>query len=53
LQAVYAATAETYHPDQRIADDYELDARFLPIAEVRALALSPVQWMFLDTVAVQ
>jgi 8-oxo-dGTP pyrophosphatase MutT (NUDIX family) len=53
LQAVYAATAETYHPDQRIADDYELDARFLPIAEVRALALSPVQWMFLDAVAVQ
>ena len=53
LQAVYAATAETYHPDQRIADDYELDARFLPIAEIRALPLSPIQRMFLDVAAVQ
>jgi hypothetical protein len=34
-------------------DDYELDARFLPIAEVRALSLSPVQRMFLDAAAVQ
>jgi len=48
LQVVFTAVAEAYHPDQRIVDDYELDARFLPLAEVRALALSPVQWMFLD-----
>ncbi|HEY7022164.1 MAG TPA: NUDIX hydrolase [Ktedonobacterales bacterium] len=53
LQVVYTAVAEAYHPDQRIVDDYELDARFLPIAEVRALSLSPVQRMFLDAAAVQ
>jgi 8-oxo-dGTP diphosphatase len=53
LQVVYTAVAEVYHPDQRIVDDYELDARFLPLAEVRALPLSPVQRMFLDTAAVQ
>ncbi|HEX3271610.1 MAG TPA: NUDIX domain-containing protein [Ktedonobacterales bacterium] len=53
LQVVYKAVAETYHPDQRIVDDYELDARFLPLAEVRALPLSPVQRMFLDAAAVQ
>jgi 8-oxo-dGTP pyrophosphatase MutT (NUDIX family) len=48
LQVVYTAIAEVYHPDQRIMDDYELDARFLPLAEVRALPLPPVQRMFLD-----
>jgi ADP-ribose pyrophosphatase YjhB (NUDIX family) len=53
LQVVYIAVAEAYHPDQRILDDYELDARFLPLAEVRASPLSPIQRMFLDAVAVQ
>jgi ADP-ribose pyrophosphatase YjhB (NUDIX family) len=53
LQVVYAATAETYHEDQRAIDEYVLDARFLPLAEVRALTLSPVQRMFLDAAAVQ
>ncbi|HEY7021210.1 MAG TPA: NUDIX hydrolase [Ktedonobacterales bacterium] len=48
LQVVYTAVAEAYHPDQRIVDDYELDARFLPIAEIRALPLSPIQRLFLD-----
>jgi len=48
LQVVYAAPAEAYHPDQRAGDDYELDARFLPLAEVRALPLSPIQRLFLD-----
>jgi 8-oxo-dGTP pyrophosphatase MutT (NUDIX family) len=48
LQAIYAATAEAYYPEQRIMDDYELGARFLPLAEVRTLLLSPVQRMFLD-----
>jgi hypothetical protein len=52
LQAVYTATAEAYHPDQRIVDEYVLDARFLPIVEVRSSSLSPIQRMFLD-VAVQ
>jgi ADP-ribose pyrophosphatase YjhB (NUDIX family) len=53
FQVVYTAVAEAYHPDQRIVDDYELDARFLPLAEVRALPLSPIQRMFLDAAAVQ
>jgi 8-oxo-dGTP pyrophosphatase MutT (NUDIX family) len=53
LQVIYAATAETYHEDQRAIDAYVLDARFLPLAEVRALALSPVQRMFLGAAAVQ
>jgi 8-oxo-dGTP pyrophosphatase MutT (NUDIX family) len=53
LHLVYTAVAEAYHPDQRIMDDYELDARFLPLAAVRALPLSPVQRMFLDAAAVQ
>jgi hypothetical protein len=48
LQVVYTAVAEVYHPEQRVVDDYELDARILPLAEVRALTLSPVQRMFLD-----
>lgn len=48
LQVVYTGTADTYYPDQRIMDDYELDARFLPLAEVLALPLSPIQRMFLD-----
>ncbi len=48
LQVVYTGTADTYYPDQRIMDDYELDARFLPLAEVRALPLSSIQRMFLD-----
>jgi len=53
LQVVYAATAEAYHEDQRALDEYVLDARFLPLTEVRALTLSPVQRMFLDAAAVQ
>jgi ADP-ribose pyrophosphatase YjhB (NUDIX family) len=53
LQVVYIATAEAYHEERRATDEYVLDARFLPLAEVRALTLSPVQRMFLDTVAVQ
>jgi ADP-ribose pyrophosphatase YjhB (NUDIX family) len=48
LQVVYAATAEAYHADQREVDGYELDARFLPLVEVRALPLSPIQRMLLD-----
>jgi 8-oxo-dGTP pyrophosphatase MutT (NUDIX family) len=48
LQVVYTAVVEVCYPDRRIMDDYELDARFLPLAEVRALPLSPVQRMFLD-----
>lgn len=51
LQIVYAATAKTYHPDQRVLDDYELDARFLPLVEIRMLPLSPIQRMFLAAVA--
>jgi 8-oxo-dGTP pyrophosphatase MutT (NUDIX family) len=53
LQAVYAATAETHHQDQRTIDEYVLDARFLPLAKVRTLSLSPVQRIFLDAAAVQ
>jgi ADP-ribose pyrophosphatase YjhB (NUDIX family) len=53
LQIVYTAVAEAYHPDQREVDGYELDARFLPITEIRALPLSPIQRMFLDAAAVQ
>jgi ADP-ribose pyrophosphatase YjhB (NUDIX family) len=48
IQVVYTATAEAYHPDQPIVDDYVLDARFLPIVEVRSSSLSPIQRMFLD-----
>jgi 8-oxo-dGTP pyrophosphatase MutT (NUDIX family) len=51
LQIVYAAVAEAYHPDQREVDGYELDARFLPIVEVRALPLSPIQRTFLEAAA--
>jgi 8-oxo-dGTP pyrophosphatase MutT (NUDIX family) len=53
LQVVYAAAAVTYHADQRALDEYVLDARVLPLTEVRALTLSPVQRMFLDAAAVQ
>jgi 8-oxo-dGTP pyrophosphatase MutT (NUDIX family) len=49
LQVIYAAIADAYHPDQRIVDDYELDARFLPLVEILALSLSPIQRMFLDS----
>jgi ADP-ribose pyrophosphatase YjhB (NUDIX family) len=50
LQVGDAATAETYHQDQRTIDEYVLDARFLPIAEIRALPLSPIQRLFLDAI---
>jgi hypothetical protein len=53
VSRVLYTAAEAYHSNQRIVDDYELDARSPPLAEVRALPLSPVQRMFIDAVAVQ
>lgn len=45
-QVIYAATAATYHPDALLPDDYELGARFHPVAEARG-RLSPGQWLYI------
>jgi hypothetical protein len=41
------ADADSYFPDAKRSDDYELDARFLPIALVRTLSLTPGERLYL------
>ena len=48
LQVVYAARAGEYLPDRRLDDGYEVESVFRPVAEVRALALRPGEFVFLD-----
>jgi ADP-ribose pyrophosphatase YjhB (NUDIX family) len=48
FQVVYRATAGTFDPAAKLPDDYETDARFLPVSEVRALPLAPSEHAFLQ-----
>lgn len=48
LQVVYAARAGKYLPERRLDDGYEVASVFRPVAEVRALALTPGEFVFLD-----
>lgn len=48
FQAVYCAVALEHLPRTRLTDDYEAEARLVPIAEARTLALAPDQRAFLE-----
>ncbi|GCE15203.1 NUDIX hydrolase [Tengunoibacter tsumagoiensis] len=41
LHLIYCALADSYHPDMREVDGYELGAAFYPINQLEALALGP------------
>ena len=47
LQIVHMATAISFVPDAKLEDDYELEAAFWPISEVKEMPLSPCQHVFL------
>ena len=48
LQPVYAAPFAAYRPQAKVADDYEISSRFLPLAEVRKLELEDFEAPMLD-----
>lgn len=48
VRLIYTAEAATFAPEAIVPDDYELGAAFRPIAEVRSLALTPAERLFLD-----
>jgi 8-oxo-dGTP pyrophosphatase MutT (NUDIX family) len=47
FQVVYMATATDFKRSARLTDDYELEADFLPVAEVQALDLPRCQRLYL------
>jgi len=47
LHVVYKANASHFRPDTRVEDDYEQEALFRLINEVREMTLSPCQHVFL------
>lgn len=47
FHVVYMATATSFIPEAKLEDDYELEAAFRPISEVREMTLSPCQHIFL------
>jgi ADP-ribose pyrophosphatase YjhB (NUDIX family) len=47
LQVVYVAHADASHPEARVRDDYEVEARFHPVAVVQAFPLSPSERLYL------
>lgn len=51
FQAVYAAPALQHAPHAQLADDYEIDAALVPLADARRLSLAPDQRMFLEMAA--
>ena len=48
LQIVYAASADSYHPESKELDGYELGSEFLSAADARSLSLDIGQQVFLD-----
>ena len=48
VQVVYTGQAETYHPEAREQDGYELEASFRPRAELASLNLTEPDLAFLD-----
>ncbi|MEO6458584.1 MAG: NUDIX domain-containing protein [Chloroflexia bacterium] len=47
MHVVYMAKASHFMPGAKLEDDYELEAAFRPISEVREMPLSPCQHVFL------
>lgn len=50
LQIIYHATPETFHPESREQDGYELEAVFRPRAELATLKLSASDQAFLKAI---
>ncbi len=48
LQIVYAASADSYHPELKEVDGYELGSDFLSAADARSLSLDMGQQVFLN-----
>lgn len=48
LQVVCMADADLFVPAAMLADDYELEANFRPIAEVQELELTPAEQLYLE-----
>lgn len=47
LQVVYMAQAETYCPDAKLPDDYEIETTYLPLAAVHSLPLTDSEQVYL------
>ena len=50
LQMIYRARAQQYLPEAREIDGYELETKFIPVAEALRLPLTPSDQMWLRTV---
>ena len=50
LQIIYRAWAQQYLPEAREIDGYELETKFIPVAEALRLPLTPSDQMWLRTV---
>ena len=48
LWPVYVSEATSFHPEAKLADDYEVEAVFRPPAEVRELELAADNRLYLD-----
>jgi ADP-ribose pyrophosphatase YjhB (NUDIX family) len=48
IQVVYMTQADTYVPDAKVPEDYEIEARFRPLAQVQALPLTPCERLYLS-----
>jgi 8-oxo-dGTP pyrophosphatase MutT (NUDIX family) len=49
IQVMYTAVAESFSPADKLDDGYEVESVLLPIAEVRASALSRRERLYLET----
>ena len=47
VQVVYLATASSYSPEDRLTDDYEVEATFMSVEAVRDLNVSMAQLVYL------
>ena len=48
LWLVYVASVVGQMPEAKVVDDYESSSRFLPVRDVRRLALEDYEWAFLE-----
>ena len=48
LWPVYVASLVVQMPEAKVVDDYETSSRFLPVRDVRRLALEDYEWAFLE-----
>lgn len=48
FQLVYVAEAIAYLPETKLDDGYEIGSEFLSVASVRHLALTQIEWIYLD-----